>query len=159
MTDHKLVDNTLVRGEGGGILARCVCGWRSEHFSTFAASAAFQDHKETADTTPERMTAERLAELRGAFRNWKESTGATIIYATVAGLMGDELLGRIDALERELAEAKARVKTARAAALEDVVYLIDRKGVSTDIKGRALGDIKIMRARDDEIVSAIRALV
>lgn len=46
---HKLTDGTLKRDEHG-ITARCECGWVSGgHFSSFAASAAMQDHKEQCD--------------------------------------------------------------------------------------------------------------
>lgn len=42
---HELVGGTLKR-VGDGIVAECKCGWSSIHFSSLAASAAFQDHKE-----------------------------------------------------------------------------------------------------------------
>lgn len=43
---HQLVDGTL-KTERGGITARCECGWVSAgHFSSFAASVAFQGHQE-----------------------------------------------------------------------------------------------------------------
>lgn len=46
MSEHKLVSGSLVRQESG-IVARCECGWASGgHFSSFAASAAFREHKE-----------------------------------------------------------------------------------------------------------------
>jgi hypothetical protein len=45
MTEHKLVNDTLTR-EKDGIAARCVCGWASlAHFTSLAASVAFQDHQ------------------------------------------------------------------------------------------------------------------
>ena len=57
MAEHKLVGGTLTRNEDG-IVARCTCGWSSAHFSSMAASAAFQDHQERNDrstfTTGER---------------------------------------------------------------------------------------------------------
>jgi len=41
---HWLMGETLTR-EHDGILARCICGWTSRgHFSSMAASAAFQNH-------------------------------------------------------------------------------------------------------------------
>lgn len=51
MTTHRLVDDTLVverdsEGKALGIVAECTCGWRSRHFTSFTASAAFRDHKE-----------------------------------------------------------------------------------------------------------------
>lgn len=43
---HALVDDTLTV-EAGGIEARCICGWvSSDHFSSMAASVAFQQHKD-----------------------------------------------------------------------------------------------------------------
>lgn len=46
MTNHKLVDDTLVR-ERDGIVTRCTCGWVSGgHFSSMGASAALIIHKE-----------------------------------------------------------------------------------------------------------------
>jgi hypothetical protein len=45
---HELVNGTLTHAAGGGIVARCTCGWRSEHFSSMAASAAFRDHQSDA---------------------------------------------------------------------------------------------------------------
>ena len=48
MAEHKLVGGTLTRNEDG-IVARCTCGWVSTHFSSMAASAAFQDHQECKD--------------------------------------------------------------------------------------------------------------
>lgn len=48
--EHKLVNNTLtIDRDRRGIKVKCVCGWESTHFSSMAASAAFQDHKENAD--------------------------------------------------------------------------------------------------------------
>lgn len=50
MPDHRLVNSTLTVEKGQGILARCVCGWSSAgHFTSLAASSAFQDHKERAE--------------------------------------------------------------------------------------------------------------
>jgi len=52
MTEHKLVDGTLHlerddKGEAKGIIGRCACGWTTGYrFSSFAASASFQDHIE-----------------------------------------------------------------------------------------------------------------
>lgn len=43
--EHKLVDGTLKR-EPNAIVARCQCGWSSHHFTSLAASAAFQEHQE-----------------------------------------------------------------------------------------------------------------
>ena len=43
--EHRLKDNTLTRVKSG-ILAECECGWRSVHFTSFSASAAFMDHQE-----------------------------------------------------------------------------------------------------------------
>lgn len=49
MTEHRLVNDTLVH-ESGGIVARCVCGWSSGgHFSSMGASAAMMDHKEKCE--------------------------------------------------------------------------------------------------------------
>jgi hypothetical protein len=46
MIEHALVDDALTV-ENGGIAARCKCGWVSRgHFSSLAASAAFQEHIE-----------------------------------------------------------------------------------------------------------------
>ncbi len=46
MAEHKLVDGALKRDEQG-ITARCECGWVSAgHFSSLAASAAMQEHRE-----------------------------------------------------------------------------------------------------------------
>ena len=53
MSTHKLVNGTLTHDTGGGIVARCTCGWSSEHFSSMAASAAFMDHQERNEPTPE----------------------------------------------------------------------------------------------------------
>lgn len=48
LTEHKLVDNTLVR-EGDGIVAICTCGWQSrEHFTSLSASLTFREHQENA---------------------------------------------------------------------------------------------------------------
>lgn len=45
-TEHKLVDNTLIR-EGDGIVAICTCGWRSRgYFSSMSASLTFREHQE-----------------------------------------------------------------------------------------------------------------
>lgn len=45
---HVLKEGALVR-EDGGIIGRCVCGWTTGYrISSFAASAAFQDHQDTA---------------------------------------------------------------------------------------------------------------
>jgi len=53
MTAHRLVLDTLVREENG-IAARCECGWASVgHFSSMAASAAFQTHVEDMTRTRE----------------------------------------------------------------------------------------------------------
>lgn len=48
---HELEDGTLKR-DGKAIVARCKCGWSSSHFSSLAASAAFQDHQETCAKEP-----------------------------------------------------------------------------------------------------------
>jgi hypothetical protein len=53
---HQLVDSTLYverdsDGKALGIVAQCTCGWRSRHFTSFSASAAFQEHKEQAAKT------------------------------------------------------------------------------------------------------------
>ena len=41
---HRLVDNTLIRTQDG-IVGRCECGWTTgPRFSSFSASALFQDH-------------------------------------------------------------------------------------------------------------------
>jgi hypothetical protein len=53
MAEHKLVGGTLTRNEGG-IVARCTCGWSSTHFSSMAASAAFQDHQGRNDRSADR---------------------------------------------------------------------------------------------------------
>lgn len=45
MSNHQLVNGTLVR-EPSGIVARCICGWSSSHFSSMSASCAFRDHQE-----------------------------------------------------------------------------------------------------------------
>lgn len=46
MSEHKLVDGTLIR-EAGGIVARCTCDWVSRgHFSSLSASATFMAHQE-----------------------------------------------------------------------------------------------------------------
>lgn len=50
---HELVNGTLTR-ESDGIMAKCTCGWVTRgRFSSFAASAAFQEHQESpADPPP-----------------------------------------------------------------------------------------------------------
>lgn len=45
MSEHRLVNNTLTR-KPGGIVAKCTCGWTSEHFTSLSASAAFLNHVE-----------------------------------------------------------------------------------------------------------------
>lgn len=45
MAEHGLIDGALQR-EQGCIVAKCKCGWTSAHFTSFAASAAFMDHRE-----------------------------------------------------------------------------------------------------------------
>lgn len=43
---HKLLNGTLTRVVGG-IVAECVCGWRSRpHFTSLSASSDFQEHLE-----------------------------------------------------------------------------------------------------------------
>lgn len=45
---HMLKDNTLTV-ESDGIKAECTCGWITRgRFSSWAASSAFNDHKEAA---------------------------------------------------------------------------------------------------------------
>ena len=57
MAEHKLVDGALKR-EGDGITARCECGWVSAgHFSSLAASAAMQDHKEQCENNRDRTAS------------------------------------------------------------------------------------------------------
>jgi hypothetical protein len=47
MSQHELVDNTLIVVPGG-VLARCTCGWQSgPRFSSMVASALFRDHLES----------------------------------------------------------------------------------------------------------------
>jgi hypothetical protein len=48
---HRLKNHTLTlahndAGNCIGVLAECVCGWQSIHFSSFSASVAFQSHCE-----------------------------------------------------------------------------------------------------------------
>jgi hypothetical protein len=46
MSDHRLVDDTLVVVEGG-IVGRCECGWTTGAcFSSLVASVLFRDHVE-----------------------------------------------------------------------------------------------------------------
>lgn len=61
MSKHKLVDDTLVR-ERDGIVAKCVCGWKSRpHFSMMSASAAFMDHEESGlDNDDERIAGDKV---------------------------------------------------------------------------------------------------
>lgn len=56
MAEHKLIDDGTLVTTDQGISARCECGWSSGgHFSSLAASAAYQDHKEAeADKAKER---------------------------------------------------------------------------------------------------------
>lgn len=51
---HQLVSNTLKRNSKGSIEAKCICGWSSTHFSSFAASAAFMEHKEEREEIDKR---------------------------------------------------------------------------------------------------------
>lgn len=51
---HELIDGTLVHEKGRGIVARCICGWSSEHFSSLSASAAFMEHQEEVERQRER---------------------------------------------------------------------------------------------------------
>jgi hypothetical protein len=45
MSEHRLIDNTLIVIEGG-VEARCICGWKSgPRFTSMVASALFQDHQ------------------------------------------------------------------------------------------------------------------
>lgn len=45
---HRLAGGSLIRCDTG-IVARCECGWFSGgHVTSLAASAAFQDHKESS---------------------------------------------------------------------------------------------------------------
>lgn len=55
MIEHKLIDGTLKveRDQSGAtIVAKCVCGWSSAHFTLFAASAAFRNHQEQCASAP-----------------------------------------------------------------------------------------------------------
>lgn len=43
---HRLIDGTL-HADDKGVVGRCTCGWSTGYrFSSFAASAAFQEHQE-----------------------------------------------------------------------------------------------------------------
>lgn len=69
MTEHRLVDATLIR-EGDGIVARCVCGWRTAPcFSSFLASAYFEQHVNPPKKTS-RFTKIRRALAHPTFRRW-----------------------------------------------------------------------------------------
>lgn len=59
--EHKHHEESTLRTEEQGIVARCECGWVSGwHFSASAASAALMDHRERAKQTPmERSTGNR----------------------------------------------------------------------------------------------------
>jgi hypothetical protein len=58
---HELVNGTLTR-EDDGIMARCTCGWSTRgRFSSFAASASFQEHQEQADKPKSSIDAEYQA--------------------------------------------------------------------------------------------------
>jgi hypothetical protein len=53
MTEHRLIDDTLVR-EADGIVARCICGWVSRgHFTSLSASADFWNHRDAANPDDE----------------------------------------------------------------------------------------------------------
>lgn len=53
---HALTDHTL-KAEADGIVAYCICGWKSRpHFSPASASCAFMDHEDgNGDTDAERI--------------------------------------------------------------------------------------------------------
>lgn len=59
LTPHELVDGTLYV-EGDGIIGRCTCGWNTgKRFSSFTASAAFQDHLENVASKARSWETER----------------------------------------------------------------------------------------------------